>query len=277
MIKIKILSENRENGKFQGEAGLSVFVEAFENKFLMDTGISDLFLKNAKLLNVNVDDIEKIILSHGHNDHSTGVQFLKNKEVIMHPVGFKKRWSVGRREFSGFPISEQELKEKHEVCLTRNPIEFYDNCFYLGEISMSVKFEADGNFSSMLDDQYTQADYTEDDSGIAIKTNKGLFVMIGCGHRGVCNAIEHAKVVTGQNKIYGVFGGFHLRSLTKQKEKIDQTIEYFKQNNIKELYLGHCVSDKVIDYFEKNLEGVKINRLSSGSEFELELEPYSEK
>lgn len=274
MIKLKILSENRDDGEFKGEAGLSVFVEAFENKFLMDTGLSNLFLENAKLLNLNVDDIEKVILSHGHNDHSTGVQFLKNKKLIMHPLGFKKRWSVGRQEFSGFPISEQELNAIHNVTLTRKPIEFCDNCYYLGEIPMNVDFEKDGNFSSTLDEEYTKIDYTEDDSGIAIKTKQGLFIMTGCGHRGICNVIEYAKFITGENRVYGVFGGFHLRSLVKQKEKIDKTIEYFKQNDIKELYLGHCISDKVINYFEENLSGVKINRLSAGKEFELKLQPF---
>jgi len=276
VIKVKILSENRDNGEFKGEAGLSVFIEAFGNKFLMDTGLSDLFLKNAKLLNLNIDDIKTIILSHGHNDHSTGACFLRDKNLIIHPLGFKKRWSIGRQEFSGFSISEQDAKKLHNVILTRQPFEFFDNCYYLGEIPMKVDFEKDGNFSSTLDEQYTQTDYTEDDSGIAIKTKQGLFVMIGCGHRGVCNAIEQAKLVTNENKIYAVLGGFHLRSLAKQKEKIDQTIEYFKQNQIKELYLGHCISDKVIEYFEQNLEGVKINRLSAGKEFELELEPSNQ-
>ena len=274
MIKLKILSENRDNGEFKGEAGLSVFVEAFGNKFLMDTGLSDLFLENARLLNLNIDDVDKVILSHGHNDHSTGVKYLKNKKVIMHPLAFKERWSISRGVFSGIPISEQELMSINDVTLTKKPLEFFENCFYLGEIPMSVDFEQDGNFSTMLDEQYTQTDYTEDDSGVAIKTDQGLFVMTGCGHRGICNAIEQAKAVTGQNKVYGVLGGFHLRNLIKQKEKIDYTIEYFKANDIKELYLGHCISDKVISYLEENLEGVKIVRLSAGKEFELDLQPY---
>ena len=274
MITLKILSENRENGKFKAEKGLSVFVNAFENKFLFDTGESNLFLKNAKLLNLNINDIEKIILSHGHNDHTNGVKFLPSgKTIILHPQIYKKRWSVRRKEFLGFDVSKSKLCEKHNVIESKEPFEFCNNCFFLGEIPMLVDFEADGNFATTIDEELTQTDYTEDDSGIAITTTQGLFIMTGCGHRGICNVIERAKKITGQEKVYGVFGGFHLRDLEKQKEKIDKTIDYFKKNNIKEIYLGHCITDDVINYFEENLEKVKVLKLASGKEFNLNLKP----
>ena len=80
MITLKILTENRENEEFKGEPGLSVYVNAFDNKFLLDTGFTDLFLQNAKLMNVDIDEIEKIAITHGHNDHSGGITFLQNKK-----------------------------------------------------------------------------------------------------------------------------------------------------------------------------------------------------
>ena len=161
------------------------------------------------------------------------------------------------------------MSKKHNLQLESKPVEFLKNCFFLGEIPMVVDFEKDGNFSTMLDEKLTQEDITEDDTGVAIVTKKGLFVMTGCGHRGVCNTIEHAKRVTGQGEIYGVFGGFHLREIEKQKDKIDRTIEYFEKNKIKELFLGHCVKDEVIEYFEKKLKNVKISRLAAGKVFEI--------
>lgn len=278
MIKLKILSENRENGDFKGEGGLSVFVDAFGEKFLIDTGYSDLFLKNAELLGVDLSEIKKVILTHGHSDHTNGVPFLTDEKIIiMHPMAMKKRWSIRKKEYAGFPISEQELKSKHDVVLTADSVEFAKNCHFLGEVPMIVDFEQKGNFSTTLDEQLTQKDLTEDDSGIAITTSKGLFVMTGCGHRGVCNAIEQAKKITGQNEVWGVFGGFHLRNLEKQKEIIDCTIDYFKQSKIKSLFLGHCVTDEVIEYFEKNLPKVSITRLCAGKEIELNLSPLMQK
>ena len=274
MLKMTILSENRENGVFCGESGLSIVINAFNNIFLLDTGYSDLFLKNAQILNIDINNINQIVLTHGHSDHSHGLKFLEDgKTIILHPASYKDRWSKRKLEYVGLPFSEQELKNKHNVIDSKQPLEFYKNCYFLGEIPMTIEFEKDGNFSTTLDEQLTQTDYTEDDSGVVFTTDKGLFIITGCGHRGVCNTIEHAKTITNQNKIYGVVGGFHLRNLEKQKEKIDKTIEYFKQNNIKELYLGHCVTDDVIDYFESHLENVKIVRLASGKEFEIDLNP----
>lgn len=128
-------------------------------------------------------------------------------------------------------------------------------------------YEMDGNFSTTLDAEFTQTDYTEDDSGIAIKTDEGLVIMTGCGHRGICNTIEHAKRVTGESRVCAVLGGFHLRNLEKQQQKIDETIEYFNNNDIKSLYLGHCVTDEIIDYFRKNAVDIEIHSLAAGKNF----------
>ena len=93
--------------------------------------------------------------------------------------------------------------------------------------------------------------------------------MTGCGHRGICNTIEQAKKVTNENRIYAVLGGFHLRDLEKQKEKINKTIKYFEENSIKHLYLGHCITDDVIEYF-KNNTNIEIHELKAGKEFNIE-------
>ena len=111
----------------------------------------------------------------------------------MHPSAYKRRWSIRRNEFAGFPLTEGELKIKHDVITSTKPIQFFNNCYFLGEIPMIVVFEQKGNFSTTLDEQLTKIEPTEDDYGIAITTNNGLFIMTGCGHRGICNVIEQAK------------------------------------------------------------------------------------
>ena len=60
MIKLKILSENRDDCQFKGESGLSVLVEAFGEKFLLDTGYSDLFMKNAELMGIEDAELLKM-------------------------------------------------------------------------------------------------------------------------------------------------------------------------------------------------------------------------
>ena len=276
MIKLNILSENRDNCNFKGESGLSVLIEAFNNSFLFDTGYSNLFIENAKLLNINLNNVNTVVLSHGHSDHTNGVQYLSNgKTIILHPQCFKDRWSIRKQEFVGFKINEQQLKQNHNVVLTTAPTKIFNNCYFLGEIPMIIDFESNGNSSTTLDSNLTQTDHTEDDSGVAITTKQGLVIFTGCGHRGVCNTIEHAKNITGQSTVYAIFGGFHLRKLEKQKKIIDKTIDYIKNNNIKIVYLGHCVTDDVIDYMEQHLPFTQIIRIAAGKQFELNVQPLN--
>ena len=276
MINLTILAENRANGKFAGQAGLSVLVNAFGNSLILDTGLSKLYTKNAKKAKINLKPIETVVLTHGHSDHTGGLCYLsKGKTIIAHPEIFRARWSIRQQNYAGCPMSEKKMIKKHNFVSSTSAYKVFENCYFLGEIPMTVDFEKEGNFSTTLDDKFTQVDDTIDDSGIAITTEKGLFVMTGCGHRGICNTIEHAKKVTGQNKLWGAFGGFHLRNLDKQKHVIDQTIQYFKDNDLQVLYLGHCVKDFVIDYFKQQLPNVKIETLASGKQFDIDLNPLT--
>ena len=71
------------------------------------------------------------------------------------------------------------------------------------------------------------------------RSEKGLFIITGCSHSGICNIIQYAKKVCGEEKVYGVLGGFHLFN---NDEQLQKTIEYLQKNQIEQLYPCHCVS-----------------------------------
>jgi len=276
-LKITILSENRKKGACEAEFGLSLFIEFSGAQFLFDTGESDLFLKNAEILGVNADCVNTVVLSHGHYDHSNGLQYLTDgKRVVMHPNGFKKRFSIDGIEYTGFPIEKEHAMERFDFELAKTPLEIFENIWFLGEIPRNTTFEGIGRNASVLDTVTRCADYTEDDSAVVIKTEKGLFIISGCGHSGICNIIEYAKKVTGTEEIYGALGGFHLdRGLIDEsdlagfEETVVKTCEYFKENKVKIALLGHCIEDSVIAQFERELMGItEVRRMFSGAEFE---------
>ena len=78
-----------------------------------------------------------------------------------------------------------------------------------------------------------------EDTAIVYKGNNGLFSITGWYHSGICNIIEYAKTVCNEQRIDEVIGGFHLFDVS---ERLKHTIEYFIENDIKELYPCHCVS-----------------------------------
>ena len=276
MLKFTVLSENRKNGKCDAESGLSVFVENNGTKFLFDTGLSDVFLKNAEKLGIDADSAEVVILSHGHADHSNGIEYLTGgKSVIMHPAGFKDRYSIRSGSYAGFPYTKGYAVKKFNFVLTDTPHKIYDDVYFLGEIPRVIDFEGRGHISTTLDRETAKEDRIEDDSGIAIMTPNGLMIMSGCGHSGICNVIEHAKKVTGEDKIYGVLGGFHFvvpvldkTDVSELDEIVSKTIGYFKENSVQHAFLGHCIKDEIINKFEEELKSItEIHRLFSGADF----------
>ena len=110
--------------------------------------------------------------------------------------------------------------------MTKEPLKINDQVVFLGEIERNNDFECK-KFPSVLENG--NEDIATDDTGIAIDTPKGIVVISGCGHSGICNTIEQAKKLLGKKHVYCVIGGFHLKECDAQTYK---TIEYMKDNNI---------------------------------------------
>ncbi len=90
-MKLTVLVDNNTftDEHFLGEPGLCYWIETDGKKILFDTGFSDVYLKNAKKLNIDLSNTDCIVLSHGHNDHTTGLKSFphssKKIDLISHP------------------------------------------------------------------------------------------------------------------------------------------------------------------------------------------------
>ena len=252
LINITVLNDDRcENKKCLTSHGFSLLLENNDLKILFDVGQDDLFIKNAESLNIDLKDIDFIVLSHGHYDHSVGLKFFNDKvKLICHPDCVVWRKSKRTSVYNGIPFSKEELEAKFDVIFTKEPYFITKDIAFLGQIERKNKFECK-KFPSILKDG--SDDIALDDTGLIINTEKGLIVISGCGHSGICNTIEQAKKITNKSKVYAVIGGFHLKEIDDQVEK---TIEYFKNEKINKLYLGHCNSDLVCNYFKERMHNI---------------------
>ena len=244
MIKITVL-HNELKTYNDDKSGLSLLIEADDKRVLFDVSMNDDILKNAERLGISLKVIDFVVVSHSHFDHTDGFRFIKNKNavVIGHPNCFAKRYYEGKEV--GCPLSVQELKNNFkQIIQTKKPYEFLPNFIFLGQIPRKTDFEGKTPIGKL---ESNKDDFVIEDSALAIKTDKGIIVVSGCSHSGICNIITHAKEVCKQEKVRAVIGGFHLFN----KNAIDKTIEFFKSQNIEQVYPMHCLNEYAFSEFEK--------------------------
>ena len=104
-------------------------------------------------------------------------------------------------------------------------------------------FKHTGVFPEQADQAQRQGedgpDLTLDDTALAYRGREGVYVITGCSHSGISNIVEQAKRVTGQDRVMGVIGGFHLRQMDARSQAI---IDYLAREDIPYLYPCHCTA-----------------------------------
>lgn len=242
-MKIAVLTDNNTyiDQYYLGEPALSFFIGTEDKNILFDTGYSDVFKRNAEALNIDLAKTDYIVFSHGHDDHTKGLKYLDktdipNAQIVAHPKCFDKKY-VGDL-YVGSPYSKSELEKTFNCTFTDKPFEICKNLWYLGEIPRVFDIEK-GSVGEIETDGVRCPDHLYDDTALAYKSEKGLFIITGCSHSGICNICQQAKKVCGEDKIYGIIGGFHL---FEDDEKLAHTVDYFVKNGIEKLYPCHCVS-----------------------------------
>ena len=234
-LKIIVLNDNTAGRWCRAEHGLSYIIEA-DCTVLFDTSSSDLIAYNAKILNIDLQQIETIVLSHGHDDHTGGLSLFEGQQLICHPDTFLKRTRKSNGTELGIEWSEKEIRSRFNLVLSRDPIQLSGQIYFLGEIPRLTEFESKTTAFEKADGT---DDFVLDDSGLAIVTSKGLVVISGCAHSGICNMTAHAMKVTGIEKVHLVIGGFHLQN---DDAITQQTIDWMKSMQVAQVIPSHCTS-----------------------------------
>lgn len=254
-MEITVLVENFASGEFGAEHGLSYIIEHQNHKILFDTGHTDLFLKNAQKLNLNIDEIDTVVLSHGHWDHGNGLIHLKKKTLICHPYAFIKRYRKSDHSYIGLNNSWDYYDRHFKLISTRIPYKITENIIFLGEIPRLNNFEAQ---NTPFIDKNGDPDFTPDDSALVYILNQQIAIVTACSHSGICNIIDYAKKVTGINNVKFVIGGFHLK---ENDEIYKKTADCLKEMNIEKIYPSHCTQLPALAAFYNDF---KIEQVKTG-------------
>lgn len=237
---------------FESEHGLSFLIEVDQLRILFDTGASDLFKRNAARLGIDLGNVDRIVLSHGHWDHGNGLEYLEGKPLICHPGCFVKRYRKLGETSLGLSLSREELADKFDLETFQHPIRLSEHLWFLGEIPRKNDFEAQST-KYLLEDG--SEDFIMDDSGLVAITRKGLVVISGCAHSGISNMIEHARRVTGIFRLAAVIGGFHLKAANLQARR---TIDYLEKLGVEQVVPSHCTLDPALDLFRQKFKSPEL-------------------
>src|SRR5437764_2400711 len=242
--------------QLRAEHGVSLLITVIDagkrSTFLFDTGVTpDGALHNLGILGIDLGSISAIVLSHGHTDHTHGLDGFLDKlgkrrmPILLHPDAFLKRRLVYNDNsiLDLPPPSLHDLeREGIELLVERGP-SFLIN----GKLLVTGQIERTTDFEQGLKNQQAEADGTwqpdpwvYDDQAIVIHIrNKGLVVATGCGHAGVINILRQARAQTGVEHIYALLGGFHLSGMLFEPI-IPQTVEALQKINPAVVVPAHC-------------------------------------
>ena len=249
------------------EHGLSLLITVTQGEtkhtVLFDTGYTKVgVLHNIEQLGVNVEEIESIVISHGHMDHTGSLYGILDKipgtiPLVVHPGAFEypryTRTPDGSTRLFPRTLIKDELEQKNvELVESKSPTLIADDMIMVtGEVERTTEFEKGMPNALKEKDGELVFDPFADDQSIVIKLNgKGLVVISGCAHAGIINTIMFAQKTTGENNIQAVLGGFHLSGLFFEKIH-DKTIAEFKKLDPEVLIPMHCTGWKAIQRFQK--------------------------
>lgn len=267
-MKITTLIENQagEDENLHTEHGLSVYVEVDGKHILFDTGQSGNFIDNAKELNIDLKKLDYVIISHGHYDHSGGFERLvkeinPNIKLYIGNGFFNKKYSLiseDNYEYIGNPFDGSFLKEKKipTEYINQDVINITENLSIFTNFNRKKEFENTNQDMYLKENGKYKKDIFLDEISMGIKTDKGLFVIVGCSHVGIVNILDTIIQRTNMD-IYALIGGTHL--IKEDDEKINKTIEYIKEKNIKLVGACHCTGKQGLTMLSQQLEENFIN------------------
>ena len=230
-----------------GEWGFAALVEADGHKILFDTGARpNTVLENARELKVDLSDVEDVVLSHFHDDHTTGLMTLRREFSKTNPGAFSrvhvaKGIFLERRGHNPNPMiaMKKQYESSGGVFIEHdNAAEIFPGIWLTGPVP---RVYPEKNYPAGTEVHSASgwiADTVPDDQSLVFNTPRGLVLLSGCGHSGVINTIRYARSFLRAAPIDAAIGGFHLFAATDQQ--IAWTAAKLKEFKTARILGAHC-------------------------------------
>ena len=264
--KITVGIDNIPSNGLKKEWGLSLFIEYGEKKILLDTGGSDLFLRNYGKIGLDISDVDYGVLSHAHYDHANGIPafFEHNSKAKFYVSANTAPDCYGQiafiRFYSGIP---KHMMEDHadRIVKVSDVYKIADGVFIVPH--KKGGYPEIGRKGHML--RKTKSGYSPDDlsheQSLVLETDKGLVILNSCSHSGPGNIIDEVREALPGKHIYGYLGGLHLWN--SPESDIRKAANDFLEAGIEYIGTGHCTKNRAFGILKEELGG-KIEQFKTG-------------
>lgn len=247
-MKLTILCENSVGRAIPaiGEHGFSCLIETADTMLLVDSGQGLGLLHNARVLEKDLKQLDGMILSHGHYDHTGGLadllQLCGQLPIYAHPEIFAERYSRSRHSLRFIGMHQRrELLETlgGQFLATEQFQQVAPGIYVTGTIPRTTTFESGDPALVQRDDRgELVADPFHDDMAVVVETARGPVVVVGCAHAGLINTLTYIREKMPCDGFYAVIGGTHLGPASA--DQFEQTVAALQRFNIEKLGVSHC-------------------------------------
>jgi 7,8-dihydropterin-6-yl-methyl-4-(beta-D-ribofuranosyl)aminobenzene 5'-phosphate synthase len=243
-----------------GEWGFAALVEANGKKILFDTGARpNTVLENAKELKIDLSDIQDVVLSHFHYDHTTGLMALRHEFAKSNPHAFSrvhvaKGIFLQRRGAMDNPmiVMKKEYEATGGVFVEHDkPEEVLPGVWLTGPVP---RVYPEKNYPRGVEvakgDSWVEDD-VPDDQSLVFNTARGLVLLTGCGHAGLINTLQYAREFIRPAPVEAAIGGFHLFSA--KDEQLDWTADKLKEFQTSQILGAHCTGIESVYHLRQRM------------------------
>jgi 7,8-dihydropterin-6-yl-methyl-4-(beta-D-ribofuranosyl)aminobenzene 5'-phosphate synthase len=247
-VKLVTLVEDSQRDLSLGsEHGVSFYTETNEHKLLFDVGQTDLYALNASKLGIDINDVDTVVISHGHYDHGGGLEhFLSINDhatIYIQKTAFAELYSMRNPNEYTYIGLNQKL-DRSRFSLFEGDLRIDEELMLFSRVENKDLFPTSNQTLYQKKGDQLIADNFDHEQNLLVNTNSGHVLFAGCAHKGIVNIINQAERFINGNKINAVFGGFHLISryeeFEESKENIEKIAYLLQTKQIDKYYTGHC-------------------------------------
>ncbi len=284
-MKWTILSDNKSSdSRLSTEHGLSILLETERHKILLDTGASDVFIKNAEQLGIDLSDVDYVFISHGHSDHAGGFRYIfehnKQVKVIVSPDAMSGKFFSKRGNLHSITTEWPEIGDDRLILINQT-FEITEGIHVIAHIPQNhpmpkgnqnlyvqnTKRRTSENnvvlastLSSEEEFDEVNGDYIHDDFRHELALYVEGLLFTGCAHSGLENILAACPW-----PVNTVVGGFHLLDGQESEEELKALAQRLKARYPQtQFYTSHCTGNNVFEVM-KSVMGEQLQSFRCGT------------